>query len=329
MTDPNGARLALDAGQTGIKLRFERPGVSPVEEVLPGVRTHEPLLPQLAAAVRHVHDVSGTPVATVASGVSGLTEEGADASALLSLVGSLGAHRVLLAHDSITSFLGTLGDRRGAVVASGTGVVTLAVGRELVARVDGWGNIMGDAGSGHWIGREALDAAMRAYDGRGPETGLLGLLRDRWPNAEEAYIQLQGDPDRVRTVASFAGPTAYLAAEGDAVARRICLSAARELAHSVDAALRRVAGPGQGRPGDGAADGSGERPDDGPDVSAIGGVFGSALIRDRFDALLRERYPAMRPHAPHGTGLDGAATLATLPEGHPLRAHVAVASSDG
>lgn len=309
------ATLALDAGQTGIKLRLERPGRGPVDEVLPGVRTDRPLLPQLADAARHVRRASGEPVGIVASGVSGLTEAGADASVLLSLVEDIGAQRVLLAHDSITSFLGTLGDRRGAVVASGTGVVTLAVGRELVARVDGWGNIMGDAGSGHWIGRAALEAAMRAHDGRGPDTALLGLLRERWPNPEEAYIELQGDPDRVRSVAAFAAPTAALAEEGDAVAREICLAAAAELALSVDSALRRVGEPAQ--------------EDEGPHVSAIGGIFASPVIRERFDALLRERYPRMRPHAAHGTGLDGAATLALLPAGHPLRAHVAAASSEG
>ncbi|GAE70420.1 hypothetical protein JCM18909_3738 [Cutibacterium acnes JCM 18909] len=64
-----------------------------------------------------------------------------------------GVSRVLLAHDSITSYLGALGDQLGVVTASGTGVITLAVGRHNVARVDGWGYIIGDAGSAFWLGR--------------------------------------------------------------------------------------------------------------------------------------------------------------------------------
>ncbi len=308
--------LAIDAGQTGTKVRFERDGASAYADVLPGVRTHEPLLPQLAETVLRVREASGGSPATVSYGVSGLTREGADARALLGLLDGIGVRRVLLAHDSITSFLGTLGDVRGAVVASGTGVVTLAVGRERVARVDGWGNIMGDAGSAYWIGREALDAGMRAYDGRGPETAIVEIMRERWADLEEAYIELQTADDRVRIVASFAERVAALAASGDAVADRICLAAAHELTHSVRSALRRVAAPG-------------DDPAEGPVVSAIGGVFRSDRIRRRFEELVRVAHPGARFEAPHGTGLDGASTLARLPERHPLRGHVAVASADG
>ena len=102
--------LAIDAGQTGTKVRFERDGASAYADVLPGVRTHEPLLPQLAETVLRVREASGGSPATVSYGVSGLTREGADARALLGLLDGIGVRRVLLAHDSITSFLGTLGD---------------------------------------------------------------------------------------------------------------------------------------------------------------------------------------------------------------------------
>jgi N-acetylglucosamine kinase-like BadF-type ATPase len=35
---------------------------------------------------------------------------------------------------------------------------------------------MGDAGSGYWLGRAALDAVMRAHDGRGPATALTEVV---------------------------------------------------------------------------------------------------------------------------------------------------------
>ena len=44
--------LAIDAGQTGMKLRL-RTGSTIEDALLPGIRTHEPLLPQLAGAVRY------------------------------------------------------------------------------------------------------------------------------------------------------------------------------------------------------------------------------------------------------------------------------------
>lgn len=296
--------LALDAGQTGIKVRFVRPDAGPVERVFSGVLTDRPLLPQLAAVARET--AGGAPVGTLTAGVSGLTSAEYDAVALHRLVRDVDPERVMLAHDSVTSFLGTLGDGHGVVVAAGTGVVTLAVGRRSVARVDGWGYLMGDAGSGFWIGRAALEAVMRAHDGRGPATALTEVVRSRWPELEDAYVQLQADSARVSVVAWFAEAVAAHAAT-DAVAERICRDAAEELALAAVTALRRV--------GTDAA----------PVVSAIGGVFRGALVREAFEDAVRAVHPDVRFESPHGTGLDGSVALAALPGSHPLSELVSTA----
>ena len=165
---------------------------------------------------------------------------------------------------------------------------------------------MGDAGSGYWLGRAALDAVMRAHDGRGPETALTGVVRSRWPELEDAYVQLQSDPAKVSVIAWFAEAVAARAAT-DAVAARICREAAEELALSAVTALRRV--------GTDAA----------PVVSAIGGVFRGALVRETFEEAVRSVHPGVRFEAPHGTGLDGAAALVSLPAEHPLSALVSAA----
>lgn len=302
MTQPS-AVLALDAGQTGIKVRLVRLDDEPLERLFPGVRTDQPILPQLAAVAREVG--RGVELDAIAVGTSGLTRAEEDASTLRALVHELAPARVLLTHDSVTSYLGTLGDGDGAVVAAGTGVVTLAVGPRGVARVDGWGYLMGDVGSGFWIGRAALDAVMRAHDGRGPATALTEAVRSRWPELADAYIQLQSDPARVSVVASFAEAVARHA-ESDAVAARISRDAAAELALAAVTALRRA----------GVADA--------PVVSAIGGVFRGELLRRAFEEAVRDVHPGVRFAAPHGTGLDGAVALAGLPATHALSALVSV-----
>lgn len=301
--------LAIDAGQTGIKVRLERPGLGSVDHVFAGIRTHEPLFPQLADAARAVASEHGASVDVVTAGVSGLTSLESDAAGLRSIL-SLGevAPRVVLAHDSVTSFLGALGDETGAVVAAGTGVVTLGVGRTRVARVDGWGNIMGDAGSGYWIGREALDAVMRAHDGRGEATALTAMVVARWPDIESAYIELQTSEDRISIVASFAEGVASLAST-DTVSADICVRAAHELSVSTAAALRRIAEPG----------------DDHQVVCAIGGVFHSPHIRERFIELLHEAYPDVSVQPSHGSGIDGAVALAHLGADHALLGYVSSA----
>ncbi|POX65742.1 hypothetical protein C3481_14385 [Microbacterium sp. Ru50] len=293
--------LAIDAGQSGIKVRAA--AASGGDLLFPGIRTGEPLLPQLASVVAETIARTGAPADVVVAGISGLTDANADADAMLALTAAHGVRRVVLAHDSTTSFLGALGDRRGAVVAAGTGVVTLAVGAETTARVDGWGWIMGDAGSGYWIGREALDAVMRAYDGRGPTTELTAAVSDHWPDLSQAYMSLQADPDRVRIVASFAAVVARAAVAGDAVAQDISVRAAHELAQSVRAAIAQVRTDEETFP-----------------VCAIGGVFGSAPLLEAFTADLHAGDASVRLVAPVGVGIDGVVALADLDAAHPLAA---------
>ncbi|MEV4687508.1 N-acetylglucosamine kinase [Microbacterium sp. LWH3-1.2] len=299
------AVIAIDAGQTGIKVR-----VREHDFVFPGIRTGEPLIPQLAAVTRAAIERTGAEVSVVSAGVSGLTTRESDAAALLARIDDPAVREVILAHDSTTSFLGALGDTRGAVVAAGTGVVTLAVGASRVARVDGWGYLMGDAGSGYWIGRESLDAVMREYDGRGPATALRTVAEERWPDLSQAYIQLQSDPERVSVIASFAAHVSRLATEGDAVSQDITVRAGGELAHSVETALRHVRSD---EPGEQFA------------ACAIGGVFRSPQLREAFASHIAASEFDVTLVEPLGHGIDGAAALADLAPQHPLAHAVSIA----
>ena len=178
------------------------------------------------------------------------------------------------------------------MVAAGTGSIIFAVGPTSVARVDGWGHLVGDAGSGYWIGRAALDAVLRAYDGRGPGTALSAPVTADFPELDQMYLALQGDPDRVRRIASYARVVADLAAS-DEVAGAIVARAATELAESVATALERV----------------GAAPD--APVCPLGNVFRGKSLAAGFAASLEARRPQVRLVAPAGNGLDGAALLAT------------------
>ncbi len=301
--------LAIDAGQSGIKVRHtDAAGTG--EWSAPGVRTDLPLLPQLVRVIEQAHE-GGRTTERIGLGVSGLTEEESDAGYLLAAATPIGARSVHLAHDSITAYLGALGDERGVVVAAGTGVVTLAAGAADIARVDGWGHIMGDAGSGYWLGRACLDAVMRAYDGRGDATALSEVVRADFPDLEAAYIELQGDPERVRRVASYARAVADAAAAGDAVAARIVADGARELAASAFAGLRRV--------------GEVNAPD--VRVRGVGGLFLGDVLGREFAAAIRSEIPGAEVRLGEAHPLDGAAALADVAPTSALAAHIAVATS--
>lgn len=293
--------LAIDAGQTGLRARIVETRHSGCGDrsfeidstAHTGIRTDLSLSRQLADTVTTIVAETGR-VDSVAIGTTGFT--GREDLGGLDVLEPLNVRQLLIAHDSITSYLGALGVEQGAVVAAGTGVVTLAVGARDVARVDGWGNIMGDAGSAYWFGREALDAAMRAYDGRGAVTTLLRHMETEFGDVEAAYITLQADPQRVRRIASFARWVTGADAEGDTVASEICKRGATELARSAHAGLERV----------GIADDA-EIP-----VCTIGGVFRSETITQAFQVALRSYRTTFRHLRPRGDGLDGATALLTL-----------------
>lgn len=306
---PVAPLVAMDVGQTSTKTLIRDAAGAERRVRLGGVHTDRPLVPQLRLLISQALGELGED-STVALGVSGLTRPDADAAPLLDLPGDHAARAVHLAHDSVTSALGVLGASRGVVVAAGTGTVALAVGRRKVARVDGWGNIMGDAGSAYWIGRAALEATMRAYDGRGPATAFTAVAAARWPDLEGAYLQLQNDPARVSTVASFAPEVSRLAEAGDAVCAEICVQAGVELAHTAMTALRRAEDP------------QGEEP---TRVAAVGGAFSSPAVLGAFRDRLREEIPQAQLLSPEAEGVDGAGTLAELPEDHPLCGLISVA----
>jgi N-acetylglucosamine kinase-like BadF-type ATPase len=298
--------LALDAGQTGIRSRvYDMEGRAHELPELPGVRNNAPLVPQWADNVRTcIAMIDGPTPLYVAIGSTGCGGRHLAADVLTG-VADLGVRRVALAHDSISNYLGALDYEPGVIVASGTGVITYGVGKTATARVDGWGSQLGDDGSGFSIGRAALCAVMRDYDGRGAPTALTPLISQDFDDLEQAYLDVQNDPDWVRRIASYAKVVAGLA-PSDEVARGIIRHAACDLAHAVATAARRV----------------GEDGPDGTNVATLGGVFRSAELRADFAEMLAERLPAARIVPPQGDALDGACKLFGIPADSPLRGKV-------
>jgi N-acetylglucosamine kinase-like BadF-type ATPase len=291
--------LAVDAGQTATRaVVAEDGGASPAGHG-PGVRhLRSPRgVEHAAAAIHAAADGAGLDggVGVVCIGLSGFADAAPELERLAAeLVRRLGAARVVVASDVVTSYLGALGLRPGVVVAAGTGSVALgADGRGEVALVDGWGHLLGDAGSGFAIGRAGLASALRAFDGRGGSQALRARAEATFGRLGELPAAVYGGEDPARRVAGFAAAVADAARDGDAAARAIWESAAGELAASVAAAAERTFGPRAAA-----------------DVSWAGGLFAAGdLLHAPFVSRLAALAPRLRPVAPGGTALDGARAL--------------------
>jgi len=99
--------------------------------------------------------------------------------------------------DAVTATMGALGAEDGVVAALGTGSVFAVQRAGLVRQVGGWGLAISDEGSGAWIGRAILAAAVRAGDGRMRETPLLSALLKEYggPEGIAAFAIRAGQAD--------------------------------------------------------------------------------------------------------------------------------------
>ncbi|MGX4693875.1 N-acetylglucosamine kinase [Streptomyces sp. JNUCC 63] len=238
--------LAVDSGGSGVRVVVGVPGRGPLarresgEPVRTGARGIDPghLMEQLVPMAWALAAEAGVErLETAVLGAAGFATLGDALRAELpdALARHLGVRRVALVADAVTAYTGALGPRPGAVIAAGTGLI--AIGTDLTGwrRADGWGHLLGDCGSGAWIGRAGLEAALRAHDGRdGGSARLLAL-------AEEAFGPTPGLPgrlyprsDRAAVLASFA-PQVAVCAPDDPVAAGILRAAARHMAESAAA----------------------------------------------------------------------------------------------
>ncbi|MEU3184223.1 BadF/BadG/BcrA/BcrD ATPase family protein [Streptomyces sp. NPDC006923] len=145
----------------------------------------------------------------------------------------------------------------GLVLVAGTGAAAgRVVDRRCVRTSDGGGWLLGDSGSGFWLGHMALRAVLRALDERGPWTSLADTVpahcvpghmspRAPWPERGRLKEQLVGWAHSGPPVAlALLSPLVVTAAEaGDGVARSLLDEAAAELAATVAALAPRRGEP--------------------------------------------------------------------------------------
>jgi N-acetylglucosamine kinase-like BadF-type ATPase len=175
----------------------------------------------------------------------------------------------------MTLFALTGGKKPGVLIISGTGSMAIGENREGEILVSGgWGRITGDEGSGYYIGREGICAALRAADAVAPQTTLttaaLAYFDVCNPRQLIPVFYGEEEPD----IAGFSRCVASCAADGDKTAMGILLDAADRLVRYASALVY----------------------DCHPDVV---GVWGSVLckndiVRKAFENGIKEKFPHMQ-----------------------------------
>ena len=179
----------------------------------------------------------------VCLGIAGV-DRPADAEAVRGIMRRLGfKSRTLIVNDALVALVAGVGDNPGVVLVAGTG--SIAYGRDAsgrAARSGGWGYMLGDEGGGFWIGRSALAAVVRQFDGRGPATMLtdLVLAEMRLASPTELIHAIYDKGLQRRAIAGIAAVVQRASDAGDAMASEILTRAGAELTAAAASVIGRL-----------------------------------------------------------------------------------------
>ena len=203
------------------------------------------------------------------------------------------ARHHLLTSDAAIAMRAAIGDSPGLIVISGTG--SISYGRDdrgRVLRSGGWGAPFDDAGSGYDLGRKAIIAALRDYDGRGPYTQLTAKICDALKIPDITRVILL--PLTPQDIAGLFPLVLAAARRRDPVAQQMCEEAGKDLADLAVALLKRLGWQRRIVP-----------------VVTAGGVFRASLrIRRAFKRHLRRQAPQARVLLLRHPPVEGALALA-------------------
>jgi len=231
-------------------------------------------------------------VAAVCAGVAGVDRPAMSRPLLAWLRKSVFARHHLLTTDMAIALHAALGKSAGMIVESGTGSFAYArTRRGETLRASGWGATFDDPGSGYDLGRKAVMAGLRDFDGRGEHTLLTSKICEALKLSN--ITQIVTEKLSPQQVAALFPLVLEAAGKGDRVAKRLCLQAAFELAEMALALGRRLKWRGP------------------VPVVCAGGVFRSSpTLRRSFARFVHQRMPLARVGLLQRQPVEGALAMA-------------------
>jgi glucosamine kinase len=200
------------------------------------------------------------------------------------LPGEINPSRIQVVGDTVIALEAAFGSGPGVIVIAGTG--SIAYGRDRggqTARAGGWGFAISDEGSGHWIGRTAVAAAIAAGDENPSQNlPLIDILLKSWHLQTIEQLVPAANATPPPDFAALFPAVLSLAECGDRIAIDVLTQAGAQLAKLAGILFRRLFPNSGGVP-----------------VAMSGGVFASsALVRQIFYNSFCSEHPgaALNPN---------------------------------
>lgn len=240
--------MGIDGGGSNLRVVVVNDQLEPLARVdhgpaNPNVVGRDQAAERIQETMREALKQAGEPVVSVGIGIAGAARHYAEEWLCDVVHGALPDVMVAAASDNEIALVGANGEREGVLLLAGTGSGAFGInesGKSL--QVGGWGYLLGDEGSGYWLGLQALRTTVHAGDGQLQHPGSL----PRRVLAELSLEQASGiiqwlytkQPAPVADVARLSRLVLEEAAAGDAVAQQIVEEAAAALVNQARTVVR-------------------------------------------------------------------------------------------
>lgn len=260
MSDAAPLFMGIDGGGSRLRVALTDADLNPLAQIEYGSANPSSIGGEVAAAriraaigeTLAAAGVTARDVMAVGIGIAGASAAHAESWLRGTVSEALPESLIMPSSDHEIALVGAHGARRGVLVLAGTGSVAVGISAAgAVAQSGGWGYLIGDEGSGYWIGGEALRLLTRVADGRPLNTAEASstlpdrLMAHMTVDSPRAVIRwLYGDDKPpVGKVALLAELVLEAAQEGDLGAVAIIARAADALAALAENVLRRLSAP--------------------------------------------------------------------------------------
>jgi N-acetylglucosamine kinase-like BadF-type ATPase len=204
------------------------------------------------------------------------------------------AGELILCGDEEIALDAAFEGRRGVLALAGTGSNVMGRtgdGRRIGA--GGWGPVLGDEGSGHWIGLEAVRAIFHSID-EGRATMLQEKVLSTWGLKSIQELLQLGNTAAPLKFAELTPIVVACAAKGDAVAAEVLRMGGKEMARMVGLVIRQM-----------------ERMEKDafvlPEIALAGSILQSIpAVREAMTTALRESWPEILVRAEPVDAVRGA-----------------------
>jgi N-acetylglucosamine kinase-like BadF-type ATPase len=291
--------IFFDGGGSGIRAKSQTEDGKSITKSFPGFTPGE--LPLVDYLANLIIDFAGEVGGTIDRAVLAVATLPADdkqyGDIAKTVLAKTQVKEIWICSDSVSSCAAAI-EKDGVVIAAGTGITALAVGknRSMVHSLAGDGFLIGDEASAFWIGKMALNSALRARDGRGGSKELLDISCKHFGTEPYQLAHIVHQLERpVHAIAEFAKKVNELAVSGNSAASEILNSAADEIVLIATTAKRECGGGSDFQ------------------VALIGGVLAPENLVTK---LVVEKLKAhgLNIHTSGKSSLDGAGALANLNE---------------